>query len=343
MSAPAAVLRVTTRLVVVDVVAVDKRGRTVPDLIADSFTLFEDGRPQRLRVFGFQRSQAGASTARHSALSLPPNVFTNIPSYNTNTALNVILLDSLNATVSNQVYAREQTLQYLETVPEGQPVAVYTLGSKLRLAVDFTDDIHALKEAIKKARVQESPFTAHPELDSSARRPGPIQQLLDVWARENFSFQTDLRVRYTLDALKALARTLSGYPGRKNLIWISETFPITIAPDAGTGLPNFEAARSYEPDVIRTTEALGDAQVAVYPVDARGLVVSSVYDGASQRTPPGTTPKWWEDGASVLASHDTMQELAQRTGGKAYYNRGDLDLMGTADARVTIGPASGGK
>jgi hypothetical protein len=57
--------------------------------------------------------------------------------------------------------------------------------------------------------------------------PGLANQLSEFAAEENLG-KTDFRVSYTLTALNSLARTLAGYPGRKNLIWISDTFPFDI-------------------------------------------------------------------------------------------------------------------
>ena len=57
--------------------------------------------------------------------------------------------------------------------------------------------------------------------------------------KEMFAGETDMRVRETVEALREIARNVSGYPGRKNLIWISTSFPMTIAPDAVAGQQHF--------------------------------------------------------------------------------------------------------
>ncbi len=43
---------------------------------------------------------------------------------------------------------------------------------------------------------------------------------------------TEARVAITLSAFQQLARYLSGYPGRKNVIWVSGSFPIVLFPDS---------------------------------------------------------------------------------------------------------------
>ncbi|HEY6307252.1 MAG TPA: VWA domain-containing protein [Candidatus Angelobacter sp.] len=339
MSAPAAVLRVTTRLVVVDVVAADKRGQAVADLKAEDFTLLEDGKPQQIRVFSFEHPPLPGASFVPKALNLPPHVFTNIPTYNASNTLNIILLDGLNTTLPNQAYARQQMINYLDKIPAGQPIAVYLLGRKLRLVLDFTADPSVLKTAIKSMKSQASPFMDHPlggtqEPDLVGRdMPLQMQQVLKAFAEEQLSFQTDLRVEYTIDALNALARALSGYQGRKNLIWISEAFPINIAPDMSLGINASNRVRQYEEKITETAEALVDAQIAIYPIDARGVASAPLFDAKSTRINPAaalgqTDPvqqQMDDQTSNILASHDTMKELAQRTGGRAYYNRNDLD------------------
>src|SRR5205807_8410964 len=88
----ATVLKAVSRLVVVDVVATNKKGEHITGLTTKDFTLLEDGAPQSIRFFSFQGegnpAQAAAPTRR-----LPGNVFTNVPDYTPGGALNVILLD----------------------------------------------------------------------------------------------------------------------------------------------------------------------------------------------------------------------------------------------------------
>jgi hypothetical protein len=158
---------------------------------------------------------------------------------------------------------------------------------------------------------------------------------MQEFENERTSFQTDLRVRYTLDALNSLSRSLSGYAGRKNLIWISEAFPINIDPDLTLSTGSFNSMRNYAPEVAETAEYLTDAQIAVYPVDARGLVGYSVFQASnSGRDKFGRSlgrPGRMQDAMSaemtaLNAAHGAMTELADRTGGKAFYNRNDLDV-----------------
>lgn len=343
----ATVLRAVTRLVVVDVVATDGKGDAVTDLKAEDFTVLEDGKPQRLSSFIFQHPPAaGSSAAKQPVQELPPGVFSNIPKYSSDTALNILLLDGLNTNLPNQAYVRDQMIKYLAKIPEGLPIAVYTLDRKLHLLQDFTSDPAVLKNVVKNLKgtispLQDSPIggpdqeLAPPGAFDSGMIPAEMQQAMQEFENERVAFQTDLRVQYTLDALNSLARALSGYAGRKNLIWISEAFPISIDPDLTLTTGSFNSMRSYGPQIAETAESLTDAQVAVYPVDARGLVNYSVFSAANSGNDkfgrslgrPGRMQQTISaESAALQSAHGAMQDLAERTGGKAFYNRNDLDV-----------------
>ncbi len=113
-----------------------------------------------------------------------------------------------------------------------------------------------------------------------------------------------MRVRReeTVHALRALARFLGGIPGRKNLVWISSTF---VSPSPGLG---FQTTLTDE--IGAAVQSLTDANVAVYPVDAGGSTTST----------------------KSFASITSMNELAELTGGKAFYNTNDIG--GAARAAV---------
>ena len=343
----ATVLRAVTRLVVVDVVATDGKGDAVTDLKAEDFTVLEDGKPQRLSSFIFQHPPAaGTAAAKQPIQELPPGVFSNIPRYSSDTALNILLLDGLNTNLPNQAYVRDQMIKYLAKIPEGLPIAVYMLDRKLHLLQDFTSDPAVLKNVVKNLKgtispLQDSPIggpdqeLAPPGAFDSGMIPAQMQQAMQEFENERVAFQTDLRVQYTLDALNSLARALSGYAGRKNLIWISEAFPISIDPDLTLTTGSFNSMRNYGPQIAETAESLTDAQIAVYPLDARGLVNYSVFSAANSGNDkfgrslsrPGRMQQTISaESAALQSAHGAMQDLAERTGGKAFYNRNDLDV-----------------
>src|ERR1700704_461495 len=341
----ATVLKSITRLVVVDVVATDRNG-AITDLQRDNFTVLEDGKEQKIRVFNFQQPRKSENgTGAVVPPKLPENVYSNVARFSASSALNVVLMDALNTNLPHQAYVRDQMIRYLEKMPEGQPVAIYTLGSKLTLLQDFTNDPAVLKKIVKELKGKTSALQDNPgggpaaellpaALADSGMLPGQMLDSMQRFEQERVAFQTDLRVTYTLNALNSIARSLSGYPGRKNLIWISEAFPISIDPNMELSGDIFAGTRNYGQQIAEAADALIDAQIAMYPIDARGLEPNSMFDasssgrdkfGRSLSRPGRLGNAISNENAQLQNVHGTMQDVADRTGGRAFYNTNGID------------------
>ena len=344
---PAPVLRVTTHLVLVDVVVYNKQGNHVTDLNAADFTLLDRGKPQKVRIFS--NEHADESSAENAPLPhpLPPRVFTNRPEFRRPEGpLAILLLDGLNTAISDQLSSREYMLRYLQTqLSDGQRTAILALNESLVLLQDFTADPRLLIAALEKSNSRKSN-----ELSDGAiykLTPLEAQSLLPAMLRAIDQFNqsraaeaTDTRVRITLAALRSIARAAGGFPGRKNLIWVSSAFPFNLQPGNGE-FPN--AQRSYASDIRRTAALLASAQVAVYTVDTRGLIVGTVTGNNSstlvqtiQRSdnPMSVEEELANSHDATIGSHQTMQDLAKETGGLALYNGNDIAhavALSTAD------------
>jgi VWFA-related protein len=278
------VVRATTRLVIVDIVAVDDKGRPVTDLTADDFTVSEDGKPQKISDFSFHQP-ATAAPARQPAAG----IISNAPDFKSNSCLNVILLDSINTDFSDHAYAQDMLVKYLESNPAIQPTAVFGMGGKLTMLHDFTTDTKALREVIAHYQGQGPTHIADVYTAAS-----PFQR--------RGSFQAGPHAReITARSMMFLAHALAGYPGRKNLIWLSDGFPLSLFPEvtAGDGVMQIE---DYSPFAERIADELMNAQVALYPIDAAGV---SINDRFPART--------------------AMLSMSERTGGKTFYARNDID------------------
>ncbi len=343
--APTTVIRTTTRMVVLDVVATDKRGNPVTDLKATDFTVLEKDKEQTIKSFSLEQpaSAPGQPSASPSAIKFPPNVFSNIKFTQVPKTLNVILLDALNTTVPNQSYVRQQMINLLDTMPAGQLTAVYTLNDDLRLLQDFTSDPQVLKQVAKNFRPQRSfvPDNATGGPRDELLSPGAlvnnplaagIQQSMTRFLANKAEYNFNTQFRMTSQALQAIAHMLAAYTGRKNIIWISGGFPLRFLPENGK-----QRDTCGEPcQMLRNTyNTLVDTRVAVYPVDATGLVVVGLrgmdagYDSVGNlEGHPG--PAY----ARVMSSqydqfaetHRAMEDMAARTGGKAFYNRNDVGM-----------------
>lgn len=277
--------RTTTRLVVVDIVATDDKGQPVKDLKPEDFAVTENNDAQKVIDFSFHQP-GSIQTLSHQ---LPGNVFTNSPQYTGNSSLNVILLDAINTDFSNHAYAQDMLAKYLGTNPKLQPTAVYALENNLRLLHDFTTDPQALHDAITHYK---GIGVSH--INSVAADASPFTK------RGTFR-NTNQGRGSAFRGMIFLAQTLAGYPGRKNLIWISEGFPLSLYPDT-TMADEILVTEDFSPIVEKIADDLMASQVALYPISAAGV---SKDDQFSAQT--------------------AMSSMAQRTGGKTFFNRNDID------------------
>ena len=136
------------------------------------------------------------------------------------------------------------------------------------------------------------------------------------------SFQQRLAITYTLQALQQVAQALSGFPGRKSLIWASGGFPFSVSDNTMQLAP---AGRDSLTDVLpmyeHTWQLLNDAEIALYPVDVKGLQVVGM-PGASVSNPGRNYARnmSWRN----LDTQATLETFAAMTGGRAYFNSNDL-------------------
>jgi VWFA-related protein len=342
--APPPTFQASTTDVIVDVVVTDHHGLPVEGLSQDRFSVSENGHLQQIVTFEAHPSSAAAPPP---IPTLPPGVYTNAPVVSGDGVANVLLIDALNTPTQNQVRTHQMLIAYLKTLPVNKPVAIFTLGTQLRQIEDFTTDHTALLQAVEtfNASPRKSPLlktqedTAaqmKDEDDALAMAQGlrkPImgtQRVLNMkqFNAESDSFNIALRVGYTLSAFDQLARYLSAIPGRKNLIWLSGSFPLAIEPQPDLKNP-YQSARDFSQQVERTANLLTTARVAVYPIDAEGLVSQTflqapVSGGSAARNPDRSIAAESAEFSNNAEEVMTLDKVAQATGGEAIDNSNDL-------------------
>src|SRR5450631_2094943 len=97
------VFHAETRLVVVDVVVTDGHGHPVTGLQKSDFTLLENGKPQMLKIVEEHVPLVVLPAAPE--VKLPPNQYSNFPAQQRDSSINVILMDFLNTTLTDQMFA----------------------------------------------------------------------------------------------------------------------------------------------------------------------------------------------------------------------------------------------
>jgi VWFA-related protein len=343
------VLKVTTRLVTVDLVATDSHGNPVRDLKPEELQIFEEKKSQqKIEHFEFleKLKNTGAAADSASEIRKRAGVISNqLPLDELKIPPTVLLMDSLNTQTPNQQQARAHMVQLLKSLPPDTPIAVFLLGSSLRILQGFTSDGRLLQTALDRA-ISGSSIVTDPRDDAQSAsqyledstsgtgvNQGVAAQLGEVqnFEKEEYSMTLDLRAKETLGALAQIGQYLSGIPGRKNLIWVSESFPISMAPDPDTGNNPFGGLRDYNDQVRIVSNSLTDAQVAVYPMDVRGLQAQQTLAAAqnmsrnqSDLTGPMIGARLSREDTDLQQTQGTMDALAQDTGGKSCKNSNDL-------------------
>jgi len=316
------VFRASTHLVQVNVVVHDKHGEPITSLKKEDFTVLERGKPQQVALFSINGTASAAP-----ATPLPPHIFSNAVAARGNvpTGVTVILLDLVNTGFLDQQRARESVRAFLMQIQPQDRIAIYTLGQRgLVLLHDYSSDAASLVARLHEARGELSTT-----LDASTLNGDDQQDLVDMGLQDvaeaeqrAADFFTSNRIVNTLTAFEAIAHHLAGIPGHKSLVWVSGGIPLQIGfdemPEAGGTFSNRDR-RVFTPEMDAAARALNDSGIAVYPVDARGLLPPAPFSSTARRAPP-KMPTIGQANANI----DTMTELAERTGGRAAFNTNDL-------------------
>src|SRR5581483_11342701 len=300
--APAPTIRVTTHLVLVDVVATDKSGKPISGLKAEDFTVEEKGKKQKITFFS-----SPAEAQQNNPPELGPGIYSNKPEFRSaGGPVTVLLLDAVNTPFKDQAYARLQMLKYVrEQLKPGQRIGVFTLANSLGVLQDFTSDPAVLLAALEKYRPQEQELQRAVGAPASEPLLGTgvtglvFNNLVQITRAEATEFQNvqvayaiDRRIETTLAAMRSLARILGGIPGRKEIIWLTAAFPFDLIPEnrdmseaeLAATLPTIDARKtsvdvraagsyaasergSHGAEIREVAALMSNAQVAIYPVD----------------------------------------------------------------------------
>ena len=334
-------LRINSQAVLVDVLVTDHKGAPVTGLKQDAFTVTEQGKPQTISFFEEHTGAPPLDQAKTPEFpALPPDVFSNFSPIATPPAVNVLLLDALNTPLADQMVVRKAAIRYLKNLKPGLRLAIFTLSTRLRFVQGFADDPAVLAAAMgyrKNAMPVNSPLTpSSQEITESSALDGRSQfgpmnsaspgvAALQDFMSETNAWQLDDREFRTLQALQDLATLLGGFPGRKDLIWLSSSFPLNPYGIAGMPFGRSDTAvdTRFEGPIRDTFAQLATARVSVYPVDARGVMAFEYFTAENNSRRPVGTALLNESMARNI-DYATEDLLAEKTGGTAFYSKNDL-------------------
>jgi VWFA-related protein len=368
---PVITLHTGTQVVALDVVVTDAKGQVVRGLQASDFAVSEDGKPQSLSYFR-EYADALPTEKRHDVEKppeLPPNIFANFAQPEESASTTVVLLDLLNTSMTDQARAQAELVKFLKTRPKNVSFALFTLSSRLQMIQGFTQNGDILMSAVsgKKASqryrpLSESEMVLQPSLEAASATARIMPQRnffvesFQIQQAEIRAVDSERRMYVTVGAFAQLARYLSGIPGRKNLVWLSGSFPLGLYPGANEQSPFLEA-RTYSDELRQAANLLSEAHVAVYPVNVKGLETDPHFAATHHDAPPAVslqealptvTPRpdplrtpsvgrTYNAGPIVgmldendrvaqaeIGERGTMELLAHQTGGQAFYKENDI-------------------
>ena len=228
------VFKAETRLVLVDTIVTDKAGNYITDLTAKDFKVWEDNKEEAIRSFSLESGSAAPSQGRPHYL--------------------VLFFDNSTMAFADQAHARDAAAKFVEAnAGPDRYMAVINFGGTIQIAQNFTADAERLKQVVSNTKFSDvSPNTPNPQPTEVASLGMP--QLRS--AESNFGART------LLLALRNVAKSLAAVPGRKSLVLLTAGFPVT------PGDPN---ASERQSELTAAISACNKSNVAVYPIDVRGL------------------------------------------------------------------------
>jgi VWFA-related protein len=359
-AAPPPTLQVTTRLVYVDVLVRDKSGNVVRGLTQQDFKITEDGKPQTVRFFEAHDAQP-ASPPTPAPPEEAKTEFSNVNAGSASLPITMVLFDLLNTPYDDQLSGRQQMLKFLNTLPAGERISVFTLGNRLQMTQGLSGS-PALFDAVSKMLVptnrgletSKTEVMQDDQVAANLRREsgGSGGSLPGATASDNAGSKSDaqsyeIRARGTISALGELAKAMADYPGRKSLYWVSESYPLSIeivgAPVDTDPYDPFGSASAIQLDnsqiaqqghfsqtskdeMRETLNRLASARIAVYPVSVFGLATQASSAAVTSTVEfAGDNPGDPRGGFFTLDNLKAeMSDLAAATGGEAIFGNNDI-------------------
>jgi len=225
------VFKAETRLVLVDTIVTDKKGDYITDLTAKDFKVWEDNKEQPIKSFSVESGSSAPSESHRHYL--------------------VLLFDNSTMSLSDQAQARAAAAKFVEAnAGPDRYMAVINFGGTVSVAQNFTADGERLKQVVRNVKFSSVSPNAEPVEVASLGMP----QLGNA--------EASFGARTLLLALRSVAKSLAAVPGRKSLVLLTTGFPLN------PGDPDFSEKES---ELLALISECNRANVAVYPIDVRGL------------------------------------------------------------------------
>jgi len=284
-------LKAEARLVLVDTVVTDKKGNYVRDLTQKDFKVWEDNKEQTVKSFSYESEGS--------------------PSANPQRRYLILFFDNTSMDGGDQARAREAAGKFIDAnAGPNRLMAVVEFGGTVKIAQNFTANADRLKQAVAGIKL---PYVASNAETTAPSIPTPQAgvQVASLGAPpvgmpSLGNAESDFGARTVMLALRDLAKNLASVPGRKTLVMLTSGFPLT---------------NELQPELTATIDSCNKDNVAIYPIDVRGLVaVVPGPTGAQIQMPQSSHPSRLLSATLTYSEDDGQQPhlvLVQHTGGGA--------------------------
>lgn len=227
-------IKVETRVVLVDTVVTDKQGNYLRDLTMKDFKVWEDNKEQVITSFSFEDDAASPTKSQKQYL--------------------VLFFDNSTMDAGDQGRARKAAADFIDAnAGPNRLIAVIDFGGSVRVSQNFTADVDRLKQVVATVKGSAvSPNAAPPVQIASLGLPTS----LPPGSPSLNNSEADFGARSVLLALRSLAKNLSSVPGRKTLVMLTSGFSMNS---------------ELQSELTAAIDACNKSNVAVYPIDVRGL------------------------------------------------------------------------
>ncbi|WP_246153589.1 VWA domain-containing protein [Terriglobus albidus] len=315
--APVFTISVRSEIVLTNVVARDKQGNVVKDLKASDFTVFENGKPQKISSFDFQNVDLAAALKEKTTVAGTTSIAKMLErsigedkQALRDHRLIVIFFDLSSMQQSDIDRGVDSAKEYInKKMAPADLVAVVSMDTSLKLVQDFTADQNALLRAVGSFNGTEGQgFANGGNGDSEGTADDASSFVVDD--SEYNALNTDRSMYAILQVAKSLERV----DQRKSLLYFSGGL-------TRNGIENQASLRA-------ATNAATKANMSIYSVDTRGLQALPPVGDASTGSTRGTSAY---NGATMqsrldsnFSSQETLASLSSDTGGKAFFDSNDF-------------------
>jgi VWFA-related protein len=320
------IIRISSQLVLIDALVVDKDGKQVSDLTADDFEVLQDGKPQKITSFGYVNSSGNpvndkAQTQNKKdkkALPLPP-----ISVRASKGRIITFVIDDGNclATPGGLATARDGMKKFIdEQMLPDDKVAIYRTRGGSSLLQMYTSNKEVLKRIVDKVNWMPSGCGSafDPARIDSINRSNPTDSRLNPNESDK-KFKKDVadderrnQAIGTFGVLNFVIERLKNLPQRKIVFFISEGIQIPL------GSRTLDAMRDVTDNATRSS-------VTFYAMSEKGLTVPGMIEAADNVDPTETDALRENRITEERELNDGLAYLAYSTGGKFIRNKSFLD------------------